>query len=217
MLSKKGLKSILRKWPFSCFIGILIIIISWISVIISSSLAPPPFNPLKNYLSSLGNSSYNPNGAIIYNTSVIISGFLFIAFFIGLYLWYTVDLVDKIILSTVQIFGCFLAIVLILTGVFSEDYKQQHVFWSIIAGILGFLVNLFLAVFLFRQEESLKKVSYSIFILMGLYIILLFILSPQHVLTEWVVRIVGDINLILMIYNLKYINQVRFNQQVDTA
>ncbi|MFX1316893.1 MAG: DUF998 domain-containing protein [Promethearchaeota archaeon] len=215
MLSKKGLKSILRKWPLSCIIGILIIIISWVSVIISVSLAPPPFSPLNNYLSSLGNSSYNPKGAIIYNTSVIVSGILFIVFFIGLFLWHTDESLNKIILITIQIVGCLLAIVLILTGVFSEDFKQPHVFWSIIAGILGFLVNLFLAVFLFRQKESLKKVSYSIFILMGLYIILLFILSPQHVLTEWVVRIVGDINLVLMIYNLKYINQVRFNQQVD--
>jgi hypothetical protein len=52
--------------------------------------------------------------------------------------------------------------------------------------------------------------NYSIFGLMGFYIIMLFILSPQHVLTEWIVRISGDINLILMIFNLKHVFRVRF-------
>ena len=200
----------MKKWPITCITGILIIIISWGAVIISVLLAPPPFSPLTNYLSSLGNSLYNPDGAIIYNSSVVISGFLFLIFFIGFNQWYTNVRMDKIILSAIQIVGCFLAITIVLTGFFSEDfYMEQHVLLSIIAGILGFLVQVSIVFYLIKQEESIKKITYSIFGLMVLYIMLLFILSPQHVLTEWVVRSVGDITLVLMIYNLKNIYQVR--------
>lgn len=200
----------MKKWPITCITGILIIIISWGAVIISVLLAPPPFSPLTNYLSSLGNSIYNPDGAIIYNSSVIITGFLFLIFFIGFNQWYTNVRLDKIILSAIQIIGCFLSIIIVLTGLFSEDfYMEQHVLLSIIAGILGFLVQVSITFYLIKQEESIKKISYSIFGLMVLYIVLLFILSPQHVLTEWVVRAIGDVSLILMIYNLNYIYQVR--------
>jgi hypothetical protein len=209
LIISRRFKLTFAKWPISCIVGILIIVISWGSTIISIVLAPPPFSPLKNYMSTLGNSSYNPNGAIIYNISVIVSGFLFLLFFIGLYQWQSDNKFDKLLLFATQILGGLLSITVILTGIFSEDFRIQHIFWSIIAGIIGFLVNVFIAYYLVRQKESIRIISYSIFGLMGLYIILLFILSPQHVLTEWIVRISGDINLILMIYNLKHIFQVR--------
>lgn len=180
-------------------------------MIISIILAPTPFNPLNNYMSSLGNSSYNPNGAIIYNGSVIITGLLFLFFFIGLYQWYTDILIDKILLIATQIFGYLLAVTIILTGIFSEDFKPQHIFWSIIAGILGFVVNISIALYLVKQKESIKKISYSIFGFIGLYIIFLFIIGPTHVLAEWVIRALGDVNLFLMIYNFKHIFQIRRN------
>ncbi len=205
----KKIKLILTKWPISCIVGFLIVILSWVSMLISIILAPHTFSPLKNYMSSLGNSSFNPDGAFFYNVSIIVSGFLFIIFFIGLSLWYTDILIDKTLLMATQIVRCLLAITIILTGVFSEDFKPQHIFWSIIAGILGFFVNVLLAVYLVRQKEAIKKISYSIFILIGFYVIFLFILSPDHVLTEWIVRTLGDINLILITYNLKKIDQIR--------
>ena len=209
MNSNKKVKLTVANWPLSCVVGILIILINYVSIFISIALAPPPFSPLTNYMSSLGNSTYNPNGAIIYNGSVIISGVLFLIFFTGLYQWYSDKKRDKILLIATQILGFLLAFVIVLTGFYSEDFRPQHVFWSIIAGIFGFLVNVSLAYYLVKQEESIKIISYFIFGFMGFYIIFLFILSPQHVLTEWVVRTAGDINLILMIYNLKHIFQVR--------
>jgi len=160
-------------------------------------------------MSSLGCSSDNPNGAIIYNSSVIINGLLFLFFFIGLNQWFTDLYINKILLLTTQIFGYLLAFTIILTGIFSEDFKPQHIFWSIIAGILGFFVNVSLALYLVIQKESIKIVSYSIFGLIGLYIILLFIMSPEHVLSEWIVRTLGDVNLILMVYDLKHIYKIR--------
>jgi hypothetical protein len=208
-MEKKQSYLVISKYPLSCMVGIVIIVFCWLAVLISVILAPPSFTPLTNYLSSLGNSTYNPNGAVLYNISVIISGILFQIFFVGLSIWYTDVFFDKVLIRGTQIIGSLLSIVLILTGVFSEDFKPQHVFWSIIAGILGFVVNVFLAVYIFIQKESNRKISYTIFILMGSYIILLFILSPQHVLTEWVVRSVGDVSLILMIYNLNHIFQER--------
>ncbi|MFX0037340.1 MAG: DUF998 domain-containing protein [Candidatus Hermodarchaeota archaeon] len=209
MIINKKHKLNFSNWPISCKIGILIIIISWGSMIISIILAPTSFSPLTNYMSSLGNSTYNPNGAFIYNSSVTITGVLFFIFFIGLYQWYSDILLDKIILLTTQVFGFLLAITIMLTGIFSEDFKPQHVFWSIIAGILGFLVNVSIALYLFKQKESIKKISYLIFGLIIFYVIFLFILSPENVLTEWIVRTLGDINLVLMLYNFNHIYQVR--------
>lgn len=204
-----------NNWPFSCVVGIIIIIETWSSMIVSLLLAPPPFSPLRNYMSSLGNSSYNPNGAIIYNSSVIGSGVLFFFFFIGLYQWQDENKRNKVLLYATQIVGCLLAFTIILTGVYSEDFRTPHIFWSIIAGILGFMANVFMAYYLIRQKESIKKISYLIFGFMVFYIIMLFILSPQHVLTEWVVRISGDINLILMIINFIHIFRVRASTKTD--
>ena len=209
MVEKKKSKLVIAKWPLSCIMGLVIIIFCWVTVLISMALAPPSFTPLTNYLSSLGNLTYNPKGAVLYNISVIISGILFQIFFLGLSLWNLETLFDKILLRGNQIVGTLLSIVLILTGVYSEDFKTAHVFWAIVAGILGFVVNVFLAVYIFIQKESNRKISYTIFILMGSYVILLFILSPQNVLTEWVVRALGDVSLILMIYNLNHIYQER--------
>lgn len=215
MNPNKKVKLTLANWPISCVIGILIILITYISIFISIAVAPPPFSPLTNYMSSLGNSSYNPNGAIIYNGSVIISGILFLIFFIGLSQWYSDKKKDKILLIATQIVGFLLAFIIALTGFYSEDYRPQHIFWSIIAGINGFLVNVSLVYYLIKQEESLKVVSYFVIGFMGFYIVFLFILSPQHVLTEWIVRTAGDINFILMIYNLKHIYQVRRKKLVS--
>ncbi|UCC18537.1 MAG: DUF998 domain-containing protein [Promethearchaeota archaeon] len=209
MNSKRIVKLTIATWPLSCVIGILIVLINYISLFISIALAPPPFSPLQNYMSSLGNSTYNPNGAIIYNGSVIVSGFLFLFFFIGLFQWYSDRKRDKIILVATQIVGVLLAFIFTLTGFYSEDFKPQHVFWSIVAGIFGFLANVFMAFYLIIQKESIKTISYFVVGFMGFYIIFLFILSPQHVLTEWVVRTAGDINFILMIINFKHIYQVR--------
>ncbi|MFX1572178.1 MAG: DUF998 domain-containing protein [Promethearchaeota archaeon] len=205
----RRVKEILTKWPLSCIIGFLLVILSWASMSIAIILAPRTFNPFKNYMSSLGNSSFNPDGAFFYNVSVIVSGFLFTLFFLGLSMWYTDIIIDKNILRMTQMFGCLLAFTIILTGIFSEDFKPQHIFWSIIAGILGFVVNVLLAIFLIRQKEAIRKISYSILILIGFYVIFLFILSPTHVLTEWIVRTLGDINLILITYNLKKIYSIR--------
>ncbi|MFX1313310.1 MAG: DUF998 domain-containing protein [Promethearchaeota archaeon] len=199
---------ILKKWPISYIIGFLLVILFWVSLLISIILAPPTFSPLKNYMSNLGNYSFNPNGALFYNVSMTISGFLFVIFFIGLSLWYNGIAIDKKLLITTQILGCLLAIVIILTSIVSEDFnKPLHTFWSIIAGSLGFLVNMFLAIYLIRQKEAIKKISYSIFILIGFYIIFLFILIPTkfYFLAEWILRTLGDINLILITYNLKNI------------
>ncbi|MFW9827036.1 MAG: DUF998 domain-containing protein [Candidatus Thorarchaeota archaeon] len=202
-------KITLAGWPLSCLVGVLILIITWVSILISALLAPPPFSPLTNYMSSLGNSTYNPNGAMIYNTSVIISGFLYAIFFIFLFQWYSNNKKKNILLWGTQFFGFILAFIIVLTGFYSEDFKPEHVFWSIIAGIFGFLVNVSLAFYLIKQKESIRPISYFIFFFMGFYIVFLFILSPQHVLTEWVVRMAGDINFILIIYNLKHIYQIR--------
>lgn len=202
-------KITLAGWPLSCLVGVLILIITWVSILISALLAPPPFSPLTNYMSSLGNSTYNPKGAMIYNTSVIISGFLYAIFFIFLFQWYSNNKKKNILLWGTQFFGFILAFIIVLTGFYSEDFKPEHVFWSIIAGIFGFLVNVSLAFYLIKQKESIRPISYFIFFFMGFYIVFLFILSPQHVLTEWVVRMAGDINFILIIYNLKHIYQIR--------
>jgi len=121
----------LRKIPISIISGILVIVIYCAFTFISFVFFPTPYNPIKNWLSDLGNSSFNPNGAIFYNLGCILTGAFLFPFFIGLYKWYMVDKSwHKILIIASQIIGCCSALALIMIGVFSEDFNELHIFWS---------------------------------------------------------------------------------------
>ncbi len=44
---------------------------------------PLPFSPMKNWLSDLGNKVLSPDGAVIYNTGIVLTSFFLLLFFLG--------------------------------------------------------------------------------------------------------------------------------------
>ncbi|MEM2118021.1 MAG: hypothetical protein QW386_03255 [Candidatus Bathyarchaeia archaeon] len=62
------------KWPMSCIAGIAVIVLYCIFTFSSWALFPTPYNPVDNWLSDLGNSNYNPSGAILYNIGCVLTG-----------------------------------------------------------------------------------------------------------------------------------------------
>ncbi|MEJ2295248.1 MAG: DUF998 domain-containing protein, partial [Candidatus Lokiarchaeota archaeon] len=110
--------------------GIFVILLYCIFTVISIALFPPPFSPLDNWLSDLGNSSYNPNGAVFYNIGCVLTGAALILFYISLYKWYRDKLWHKILMVIIQIIGCYSGFALTMIGVFSEDFIIAHIYWS---------------------------------------------------------------------------------------
>jgi hypothetical protein len=91
--------------------------------IISYLLYPSSFSPLNNWASDLGNSSFNPRGAIYYNLGVTIGGVFMLVFFIGFKNWETKN---KKLLHSFQFFGILASITDIMISVHSEDYPVWH-------------------------------------------------------------------------------------------
>jgi hypothetical membrane protein len=62
------------KWPLSSVAGATVIVLYCAFTFSSWALFPTAYNPITNWLSDLGNSSYNPRGAILYNLGCIFTG-----------------------------------------------------------------------------------------------------------------------------------------------
>jgi len=64
----------LSKWLVLPVAGVLVILFYCAFTLTSIALFPRPVNPLNDWLSDLGNSSYSPRGAIFYNTGCVLTG-----------------------------------------------------------------------------------------------------------------------------------------------
>ncbi|MBD3339254.1 MAG: hypothetical protein GF353_09095 [Candidatus Lokiarchaeota archaeon] len=85
------------KYKILCLLGVSVILIYCLMTFISVSLFPSSFSPVDNWLSDLGNSSYNPNGAIFYNLGCILTGIALFPFFGSMVVWYRENLWHKIL------------------------------------------------------------------------------------------------------------------------
>lgn len=110
--------------------GIAAVAFYFISIFISWSLYPGPFSPVTNWISDLGNSSYNPGGAVFFNAGLVLTGIALFLFCPGLRKWHTNDKMRRINFVLLQMLGFSLAFSVIMVGMFSEDYMAQHLFWS---------------------------------------------------------------------------------------
>jgi hypothetical membrane protein len=88
------------KWPLSSLSGAAVIVLYCVFTFSSWALYPTPYNPATNWLSDLGNSTYNPTGAILYNLGCIFTGIALFPFFIGMYKWYTTEKGEKQLCSS---------------------------------------------------------------------------------------------------------------------
>lgn len=190
----------LSSWSMSCIAGIAVIILYCVFTFTSWALYPTPYSPVNNWLSDLGNSTYNPSGAILYNLGCVLTGAALFPFFGGLSNWYTSEKGRKIALMIGQAMGLFAAFSLVMIGVFSEDYGELHSLWSSIFFGLNLLVLILMGLSLFAHPKYMKPIAYYGFIVAAIN--LLFVLVYRIPLFEWftVFTALGYVG--LLVYNM---------------
>ena len=120
----------LNKWLISVIPGILVIGFFYTFTFISLAFYPSPFSPVNNWLSELGNSSHNPNGAFLYNLGCVLTGSALFPFYISMYKFYRKEIYHKILVISIQILGFCSAFALIMLGVYSQDFSSSHMIWA---------------------------------------------------------------------------------------
>jgi hypothetical membrane protein len=113
-----------------------------------------------DWLSDLGNSSYNPRGAIFYNVGCILTGLALFPFFAGMHYWYTDERWRKLLIAITQALGFGAAFALMMIGVFSEDSGAIHHSWSVAFFVLNLIVLILANVSLMTRRKFIKPVGY---------------------------------------------------------
>ena len=172
----------LLKWPISCIAGVMVIIFYCAFTFTSWALYPTSYSPVENWLSDLGNSSRNPNGAIFFNVGCVLSGISLFPFFAGLYKWYTDEKWRKISLIITQTLGSLAAFSLMMIGVFSEDCGEMHRLWSAVFFVLILIILILSGVSLFTHPDYIRRIAYYGF---AVAIINFIFVSYNIPLLEW--------------------------------
>jgi hypothetical membrane protein len=92
---------------------------------------PGNFSPQQNWLSDLGSSQLNPEGAIFYNLGIIFTGITLLPFFLGLRVWLIKEhKTQNIMVFLTQLFGCLGAVAMVMSALFPITVTGAHSFWS---------------------------------------------------------------------------------------
>jgi hypothetical membrane protein len=188
------------KWPISRIAGVAAIVFYCVFTFTSLTLYPTPYSPIDNWLSDLGNSKYNPSGAIFYNVGCVLTGLALFPFFIGLYKWHTTEAWRKVSLITTQTVGCLSAFSLIMVGIFSEDYITQHVFWSSAFFVLNLVVLILVGISLYTHPAYVKLIAYYGFIVAAVNLV--FVLVYDTPIFEWFTVFTALSYVGLLVYNM---------------
>ena len=144
---------------------------------------PRPVSPLNDWLSDLGNSSYNPRGAIFYNAGCVLTGLELFPFFVGFYSWYTDEKWRKSLIVATQAVGFVAAFSLMMIGFFSEDAGEIHHLWSLVFFIFNLLVLILANSSLITHRKFIKPIGY--YGLIVAVINLLFVVFSYTPSLEW--------------------------------
>ncbi len=90
-----------------------------------------PYSPVRNWLSDLGSTNLNPNGAGLYNIGIISTALFLILFFLGLYIWKCENnKIQNVMLLLTQGFGVLGSMCMIISAIYPIDLFGVHSFWS---------------------------------------------------------------------------------------
>lgn len=150
----------LSRFPVLSIAGILVIVLYCAFTATSITLFPAPVNPLTVWLSDLGNSIYNPRGAIFYNVGCVLTGLALFPFFGGIYYWYTDERWRKLLIVITQAVGFGAAFALMMIGVFSENAGPIHHVWSVTFFVLNLTVLILANASLITHRKFIRPVGY---------------------------------------------------------
>lgn len=173
----------LSKWAPLPIAGVLVILFYCAFTFTSIAFFPRPVSPLNDWLSDLGNSTYNPRGAIFYNAGCILTGLALFPFFAGFYYWYTDEKWRKSLVVVTQAVGFIAAFALMMIGVFSEDAGAIHHLWSLVFFVFNLFVLILANVSLITHRKFIRSIGY--YGLAVAVINLLFVGLAYTSLLEW--------------------------------
>src|SRR5271169_866135 len=108
--------------PLTSLGDILTLGIFYALTLVSKILYNEPYSPFNNWLSDLGNSSKNPLGHIYFDIGCFFLGFAIIIQTVGLVKWKTINHDQDYLIPISQYCGFFMAIAVIMVGIFPEDH-----------------------------------------------------------------------------------------------
>jgi hypothetical membrane protein len=181
------------------FAAVFVVVLYCAFTFTSIALFPTAFSPVVNYLSDLGNSTFNPTGAWFYNAGCILTGLALLPFYAGFYEWYTVERRRKSLMVLTQVVGFLSAFSLIMIGVFSEDSMAQHLFWSELFFVFNLLVLILANISLMTRPKFIRPIGY--YGLAVAVVNLLFVVLTSTPLLEWFTVFTALVYAGLLAYN----------------
>ncbi len=185
------------------FVGIAAVLIMAVFMTAAVLKFPGHINPLVNWISDLGSSFYNPQGAFLFNMGCVIAGALFLIFCFYLKTTYSRAVCSKRVLLYSQILGFASGFSFVMVGLFSEDSPSLHGIFSAIF-FLSSLIFLILMNYNLRKDSKLKKLAYygMIPISMDVLLIIFYILNtnPSTPIFEWLTGISYAFWILLLAY-----------------
>jgi hypothetical membrane protein len=163
---------------------------------------PQDFDPVRNWLSDLGNSLVNPTGAIFYNSGCIIAGLLLGVLYVRLGQWRNGDKVLGRLLTVGQMSGLISSLALILSALFNIGQNPRlHGRFSMVftIGLTWFLcftntallrhARFWKALGIFGFAVAATGLAYGVFI--------------NQPVAEWVTVALFIVYVIILVANLK--------------
>jgi hypothetical membrane protein len=185
------------------FTGIAAVLIMAVFMTAAVLKFPGHINPLVNWISDLGSSFYNPQGAFLFNMGCVIAGSLFFIFCFYLDTTYSKAVCSKGVLLCSQITGFASGFSLVMVGLFSEDSPSLHGLFSA-TFFLSSLIFLILMNYNLRKDLKLKKLAYygMIPILMDFLLIIFYVLNTNlsTPIFEWLTGISYAFWILLLAY-----------------
>jgi len=146
--------------PVTSMIGIMSIIGYFLLAYIAFTYYPEEFNPFNHYISSLGDPTQNPQGAMFYQLAIKTVGFLGFFFYMGLYRIYS-DEQNRLFMKVALISGLANSLIITLSGIYSGEVLDPYLTWSILIHVTVLPVLLSIG-FALKDRSDLDKIISNI-------------------------------------------------------
>lgn len=193
----------IKKMPLTSIGSFLAILISLVSYLTSSQSYIGSYSMSNNFISDLGNTSYNPTGYIYFKIGCILTGIAIIISAIGLVKWKTNNRKQNYLILLSRYCEFLMAFALIMVGIFSENYGRIHYIWASIYFILMLIFLIIVHIALNNHPSHINWISYYAYVSIMINFIFIFtVIIGFHIpILEWSAALSGLLYLGLIGYN----------------